>query len=292
MRIWQASQQTGKFSVSQAGLCELLASITDEDRTRLPEATLRLIRSEVDVLNCALFLLPATGQPWLLGHAEAAGMANSAPAWSAYVDKHYQRDIALQEVLRSRAATPALQSTILLHQDADDIVDPAYRTIYNSTGTAQRFAIFRQLKGNNNLLIGIYRAATARAFSRADLNYLELLSACLSEAAVQRYRVMPPTLALSADKLNALQAQLETKLSKREYDLILYIARGMTLPAAAKAMGIQPASAITYRNRGFAKLNIRTQQELFSKLMEYPGNTPFLTNMAAYPVPQPAHPLA
>lgn len=292
MRIWQASQQTGKFSVSQAGLCELLASITDEDRTRLPEATLRLIRSEVDVLNCALFLLPATGQPWLLGHAEAAGMANSAPAWGAYVDKHYQQDIALQEVLRSRAATPALQSTILLHQDADDIIDPAYRTIYNSTGTAQRFAIFRQLKGNNNLLIGIYRAATARAFSRADLNYLELLSACLSEAAVQRYRVMPPTLALSADKLNALQAQLETKLSKREYDLILYIARGMTLPAAAKAMGIQPASAITYRNRGFAKLNIRTQQELFSKLMEYPGNTPFLTNMAAYPVPQPAHPLA
>jgi len=45
-------------------------------------------------------------------------------------------------------------------------------------------------------------------------------------------------------------------------------------------MGIQPASAITYRNRGFAKLNIRTQQELFSKLMEYPGNAPWLTGIS------------
>ncbi len=286
MRIWQAGQQAEKFPVSQAGLCELLASITDEDRTRLPKATLRLIRSEVDVLNCALFLLPATGQPWLLGHAEAEGMQDSTPAWSAYVRQHYQRDIALQQVLRSRVANPVCQSTILLHHDADDIIDTAYRTMYNNIGTAQRFGIFRQLKGNNNLLIGIYRSASARAFSRADLNYLELLSACLAEAAVQRYRVMPPSLALSADRLDALQARLETKLSKREYDLILYIARGMTLPAAAKAMGIQPASAVTYRNRGFAKLNIRTQQELFSRLMECSGNTPQLPRISPYPVPE------
>lgn len=284
MMLSRASRKATRNSLVP-GLAFLLASITDEDRTRLPEATLRLIRSEVDVLNCAMFLLPGAGQPWLLGHAEAAGMQDSAPAWGAYVDQYYQRDLALQEVLRSRAANPAAKSTILLHQDADDIIDPAYRTIYNSTGTAQRFAIFRQLKGNNNLLIGIYRAATARAFSSADLNYLELLSACISEAAVQRYRVMPPNLALSADRLDALQAQLETKLSKREYDLILYIARGMTLPAAAKAMGVQPASAITYRNRGFAKLNIRTQQELFSKLMECSGGAPLLPGISPHPVP-------
>lgn len=271
MRIWQTNQQPSTFPVSQAAWCDLLASITDEDRSRLPEATLRVIRAEVDVLNCALFLLPATGQPWLLGHAEASEKPNAESAWGSYVNEHYQRDMALQQVLRSPAAVSPSQSAILLHQDADDIVDPAYRTIYNSTGTAQRFAIFRRLKGNNSLLIGIYRSAAAQAFSRADLNYLELLSPCLSEAAVQRFRVAPPTLALSAHRLDLLQAELHTKLSKREYDLILCIARGMTLPAAAKAMGIQPASAVTYRNRGFAKLNIRTQQELFSRLMECSG---------------------
>ena len=270
MRIWQSSQQPARISVAPAGLSRLLAAITDEDRSQLPQAILDLVRSEVDVINCALFLLPAVGQPWLLGHAEVNNPTVVASAWGAYLDQYYQRDIGLQQVLRHDNLSVLSRSSILLHQDASDIIDTGYRNdCYDNTGTSQRFAIFRKIKGNNNLLIGIYRSASAKALSASDLHYLELLADCLSEAAVQRYRIMPQTLVLSANKLDSLQQELDTKLSKREYDLILCIARGMTIPAAAKAMGIKTVSAVTYRNRGFAKLNIRTQQELFAKLMEH-----------------------
>jgi DNA-binding CsgD family transcriptional regulator len=266
MRIWKTNPQSEKFPISQSGLFQLLAAITNDDPKMLPQAMLNLVRSEVDMLNCAVFLLPATGQPLLLGHAESR--PSSAPSASgAYVEQYYQRDIALQEVLRRNTSMSG--STILLHQSAHDIVDPAYRNAcYDNAGTTQRFGIFRQLKDNNNLFIGIYRSACAQALSPADLHYLELLADCLGEAAVQRYSVMPQAYSLSANKLDLIQSELKTKLSKREYDLILHIARGLTIPAASRAMGIKAASAVTYRNRGFAKLNIRTQQELFAKLIE------------------------
>lgn len=268
MRIWKTSPQSQKFPISQSGLFQLLAAITNDDPKMLPQAILDLVRSEVDMLNCALFLLPATGQPLLLGHAESR-LFGAPKASGAYVEQYYQRDIALQEVVRHNNSASMSRSTILLHQSAHDIVDPAYRTAcYDAAGTTQRFGIFRQLKDNNNLFIGIYRSASVQALSPADLHYLELLADCLGEAAVQRYSVMPQAYSLSANKLDLIQSELKTKLSKREYDLILHIARGLTIPAASKAMGIKAASAVTYRNRGFAKLNIRTQQELFAKLIE------------------------
>lgn len=271
MRIWKGNPPPGsKFPISQSGLSQLLSAITDEDQARLPRAILDLVRAEVDMLNCAMFLLPARGQPLLLGHAESRPSPTPPSASSAYIRQHYQRDIALQEVLRSNTQAPQAGSTILLHQNAQDIVDPAYRNAcYDSVGTLQRFGIFRQLGNNNNLFIGLYRTARAQALSQADLRYLELLANCLGEAAVQRFRTMPQAPALSASGLDRLQAGLDNKLSKREYDLVLSIARGLTVPAAAQAMGIKTASAITYRNRGFAKLGVRTQQELFARLMEH-----------------------
>lgn len=269
MRIWKANQQAAKLTISAAGLSSLLAAITDADSMLFPRAILDLIRTEVEVSNCALFLLPSAGQPYMLGHAEVDNTTGTASAWEAYVDQYYQRDIALQQVLRSIDLTSASRSTILLHQDASDIPDAAYRNIcYENTGTAQRFAMFRQLKGGSNLLIGIYHPASVRALSASDLRYLEILADCVSEAAVQRYRAIPQAISLSIEKLGSLQNELKTKLSKREYDVVSAIARGLTIPAAAKSMNIKTASAITYRNRGFVKLNIRTQQELFAKLIE------------------------
>lgn len=267
MRIWKASPQADKLPVSQAGLARLMAAITNEDSSCLPQAILDLVRSEVDMLNCALFMLPASGRPWLLGHAESR--PSRAPVASgAYVEHFHQRDLALQEVLRGSRASPS-GAPILLHQSAQDILDPAYRSAcYEEAGTVQRFGIFRRLPQDNSLLIGIYRSACARALSPSDLRYLEFLADCLSEAVVQRFRSMPHAATLSAQKLDRLQATLQTRLSRREYDLVLSIARGMTLAQAAKVMGVKPTTAITYRNRGFAKLNVRTQQELFARLME------------------------
>lgn len=267
MRIWQTGCKPRTLSLPQSGLCRLFESITDSDETLLPKTILSIIRSEVDVLNCALFLLPTTGQPWLLGHAETTAAPGMEQAWNAYVHKHHRHDMALQEILRTRHRGDLVQSTMLLHQDANDIIDAGYRTVYDSAGTSQRFAIFRQLKDNHGLLICAYRAASSRAFSSSDLDFLELSSPCLSEAAVQRYQVLPPNPLQISDKLEALQNDLQIRLSKREYEIVLCIARGLTLPSAADAMGIQPASAITYRKRAFEKLEIRTQRELFSRLM-------------------------
>src|SRR5690606_13490407 len=96
MRIWKGNPPPGsKFPISQSGLSQLLSAITDEDRTRLPRAILDLVRAEVDMLNCAMFLLPARGQPLLLGHAESRPSPAPPSASNAYIRQHYQRDIAL-----------------------------------------------------------------------------------------------------------------------------------------------------------------------------------------------------
>ncbi|ESR72884.1 hypothetical protein T266_01445 [Pseudomonas aeruginosa VRFPA05] len=71
MRIWESRSNGDPLSLPPRLLTALLGAVTDDERPRLPQAMLDLARHEVEVINCALFLLPdAHGRPQFLSHAQ------------------------------------------------------------------------------------------------------------------------------------------------------------------------------------------------------------------------------
>ncbi|MGU1383421.1 helix-turn-helix transcriptional regulator [Pseudomonas aeruginosa] len=230
---------------------------------------LDLARHEVDVINCALFLLPdAHGRPQFLSHAQVVEPSTVQGAGQAYTDGFYRRDLALQSALRRRA-----RGNLLLLQGVDDIPDRAYRSAcYEEVNTAQRFSVIRPLDGQAHLMLSFYRSARSAPLGAAEVRYLGALAEVLIEAGVQHCRARPTALSNAADALRRLQDEAGVRLSRRENEILDCLLRGMTQEASAKALGIAPTSVVTYRNRAFGKLGVASRQDFFARLLEQRPN--------------------
>lgn len=263
-----------RLSVDPGAFTDLLSAITVEDDAELPRAILGLARSEVDIINCAIFHVPARGDLRLLGHAEVVETSRIRKVATAYAQRYYLRDMALHHAARESRGRGG-PATLLLHQGVEDIPDPEYRTVcYEANDTAHRFAVYRPLAAGGGLLIGLYRPRGAADFSGSDLRFLSATAAWLAEAAEQRWRAMPPAGQVRADALDALIAEAGVKPSRREYEVLAAIADGLTLSAASERLGIEASSAVTYRNRGFSKLGLRSRAEYFTRLLQASRRTP------------------
>lgn len=181
MRIWESRSNGDPLSLPPRLLTALLGAVTDDERPRLPQAMLDLARHEVDVINCALFLLPdAHGRPQFLSHAQVVEPSTVQGAGQAYTDGFYRRDLALQSALRRRA-----RGNLLLLQGVDDIPDRAYRSAcYEEVNTAQRFSVIRPLDGQAHLMLSFYRSARSAPLGAAEVRYLGALAEVLIEAGV------------------------------------------------------------------------------------------------------------
>ena len=208
MRIWQLEPRAGSLQVEPAMIADLLASITEPDSASLPRAILNLVRGEIEAINCALFLLPAGSQPWLIGHAELPERHHVRSVGGSYADSYYRRDLGLQHALRlSRQGAGA---TMLLHQNASDIHDREYRLrCYDEVDTCQRFAVVRPINGRDSLMVGIYRASAA--MSPDELEFLSQTARWVGEAAVQRLRARASVIITGADTVLTDQARLTVR---------------------------------------------------------------------------------
>ncbi|HBO2319652.1 helix-turn-helix transcriptional regulator [Pseudomonas aeruginosa] len=269
MRIWESRSNGDPLSLPPRLLTALLGAVTDDERPRLPQAMLDLARHEVEVINCALFLLPdAHGRPQFLSHAQVVEPSTVQGAGQAYTDGFYRRDLALQSALRRRA-----RGNLLLLQGVDDIPDRAYRSAcYEEVNTAQRFSVIRPLDGQAHLMLSFYRSARSAPLGAAEVRYLGALAEVLIEAGVQHCRARPTALSNAAGALRRLQDEAGVRLSRRENEILDCLLRGMTQEASAKALGIAPTSVVTYRNRAFGKLGVASRQDFFARLLEQRPN--------------------
>ncbi|WP_027014367.1 helix-turn-helix transcriptional regulator [Comamonas composti] len=268
MHIWPLQPQTGSLRVEPAAISDLLASITEPDSSLLPRAILNLVRGEVEAINCAIFLLPAGGQPWLMGHAQVPGRHHVPSVGGSYADSYYQRDLSLQHALRLSREDAG--RTMLLHHNASDIHDHEYRLrCYEEVDTRQRFAVVRPINERDSLMVGIYRASAA--MSSGDLAFLSQTARWVGEAAVQRLRARPPAGVAAEEAILALESRLRVRLSHRERQVLLAMVQARTLPATAQGLGVALTSVVTYRNRALAKLGLGSRHELLRAVVEEVG---------------------
>lgn len=269
MHIWHTADVVRqRLTVDPARVGALLAAV-GADSQALARAILALVRGEVDLGNCALFWLPPGEPPRLMAHAQVIDEGQVRRTGSAYAAHFHRADLAVHHV-RRRVETARRPGSVLLCQTAADIVDPAYRqACYEDVSTRQRFAIYRSLGSLGALLLGFYRNDALAELGRTELHYLEAISEWLAEAVERHWRLGPAT----GIRWRAALAAVEVAqaLSQRESQVLVAIAEGVTLPSIATRLGVEESSVVTYRNRAFRKLGIRSRHELYARLLAAGG---------------------
>ena len=265
MHIWHTADVARQRLTVDPSRVGALLSAVGVDGQALARATLALVRGEVEISNCALFWLPPGEPPRLMAHAQVIDEGQVRRTGSAYAEHFHRADLAVHHV-RRRADETRRPGSVLLCQAASEIADPAYRqACYEDVGTRQRFAVYRSLGSLGALLLGFYRSAGLAELGRTELSYLEATSDWLAEAVERHWRLGPATGVRWRAALAAME--VAQALSQREAQVLAAIAEGVTLPAVAARLGVEESSVVTYRNRAFRKLGIRSRHELYSRLL-------------------------
>lgn len=220
-------------------------------------------------------------QPRLFMSASQGVPDTTRQCWSAYLSgpQHEDRSWGRQWPCHAPAApgtgTAAVDgkggsgeeqgSCSLVHVQASEVTPLHRQCVYEAHGVAERISIAERGSDGSVFAVNFYRHAHQKPFSDRHLSDFADLSAALM--ALTRKHI-----ALTADAGESRWPQRLRErapgLTARELDVCLRLLRGMTLDGIAADLQLSAATAKTYRNRAFARLDIHHRHQLFALMVE------------------------
>lgn len=171
-------------------------------------------------------------------------------------------------------ASKNLREPMLVNKmDINDIPDPRYRKCFELTGVTERLSLYSRC-ASDLYQLSIYRTATARSTSSApEIRHFTALAGLMMTTGLKHEMLRaaekspPPEIGLSA--IEARLQALPGQLSDRESQVCARAAIGRTIDMTAADLDIKPSSVITYRQRAYQKLGVRSQNELIALLNRF-----------------------
>ena len=163
----------------------------------------------------------------------------------AYSGRHYRVDPIVQKVL------PAAKggATIQVQYWANDASDMVYRQdCYEKPGLAERFGFYSQV-GDGWVWLNVYRRVGAGAFQAQQIDTVAAFAPIFLSAVVSKQ-----------------PAHLDSGLSVKEREVLQMSLAGGTAKTIARSLQISAATVTTYRQRAYAKLNVKNHRELVAQL--------------------------
>jgi DNA-binding CsgD family transcriptional regulator len=145
---------------------------------------------------------------------------------------------------------------------AQDLPHSDYRdACYIRNGLVDRFSVVTVNPANRGAIaLNLYRSARLGPMRTCDREQLLRCAPILALAGVRHAEM------LRADPGNAVDMLLRipgsTRLTARESELCTLLLEGATLNAAAERMEIKASTAITLKKRAFARLGVRSREDL------------------------------
>lgn len=217
-----------------------------------------LLRQWVPLDNALAVHFPAQGPALALDEYDAA----PAPAASAlYLDGLYLLDPFYQ------AAREGLGSGFYhLEEVAPDHFRQTeyYLNYFHDHVLEDEVQYLLQLPGNSVLSLSL---GMRRRFSATELGKLTLCSPWVLALLGQHWARLAPTASQPAPVADAMAHFGEGVLSERELEIARLILRGYSSKAMAERLGISPETIKAHRRHLYAKLDISSQPELFSRFI-------------------------
>jgi len=236
-----------------------------------------LCRDALAIEECTVFCFPLSAQPSKLvieaestcARERADGLANQ------YVLGDYLDDPVVHRYLGQ-----ASNSVYVL--DPCDVDNQSYRErYYDGPSICQEMGVVGQVD-DRRYLVTFARKSREAAFTRRDIDNLTNLTGFIFKA-IRRHDALSelqsdarranPVIDLSApdrreDSIAYLRDLLfnsDQRLSRREAEICSRIALGYSALAISLHFNISTNTIATHRKRAYAKLNISSQNELFSR---------------------------
>lgn len=221
------------------------------------------VHPALPVNHCTVFALQGSGRVEVVSSASVIGDVATVTA-QAYADMGFDRQDS-NMVWLSRRKTAQRVQYWLGHQFAEDVANAQYRRVcYGETGIRERLSLLVLFPDGYRVAISLYRNHAYADFSPADLTWLRGAARWIGATVRQHVGLRSASPAAAAP--GPLQGKLMALLSGRERELVSHVLDGCTTKEAAQRMGIAQTTALTYRYRAFARLDVRNQRELLSRV--------------------------
>jgi len=244
----------------------LITAIGARERTGFSTAALLLAHTTLGVSHCTLFSHDAGGAPHILSGASLSQnetfVFDVFHEYGAGLYTHDSNRRALRPA--TRAVEPAC-GHLVRRQQRGEIAHAGYRRFYERGEMVDRVSVLTRAPDGTRLALNLYRDDRLGRYRAPELASLTRIAPVLASAAQQHYAM---TLAKpAAAGWSGRLLQLAPGLTPRESAVLCGLLDGATLKEVARELGIAPTSAATYRDRGYARLNVRTLREIPAKLL-------------------------
>lgn len=251
-------------------LATMIGEIGEDD---FSETVFQTVNAAVGIDHCTAFVT-ANGEASsiVVGGGRQTGHRRVSDLAASYTAQAWTRDPIWKEI------TPQTESA-----PCSKLINPAVyftgdhrQAFYEAPGITQEIAIIGKSAGAS-FYISFYRCEGQPEFSAEEQGFFSALSAPIVKIVSkhQDMRRMPEVPSASAplsrddlhERVRAALAADESGLTGREAEICAGIVLGYSATALSLTMGISKNTVATHRKRAYAKLNICSQNELFSRLI-------------------------
>jgi len=243
----------------------LIAAIGAHERTGFAGAALRLAHTALRVSHCTLFSHDAAdGAPRILSGASLSQHdAFVFDVFHEYGAGLYTHD-GNRRALRRFGQAPR-SALAVCRQQRGEITHGGYRRFYERGEMVDRASILLRGHDGAPLALNFYRDDRIGRYRADELRRLAAIAPVLADAARQHHAASSAVPAGTGWRARLLR--LAPGLTGRELAVLCGLLDGATLKTVAHALGVAPTTAATYRDRAYARLDVRTLRDLPARLL-------------------------
>jgi DNA-binding CsgD family transcriptional regulator len=149
-----------------------------------------------------------------------------------------------------------------------------YRSYYVRTGLAEEICYTCYLLNDVAVVISLMRSGESQRFSAREFRLLESVVPIVSSLVQRHWRDAPDWLEVNSTEPvpgdnptiieNTVGAIFGSRITPRETEVVAQVLEGHSSESIAKSLGISTGTVRIHRRNIYAKLDISSQQELFS----------------------------
>ena len=222
------------------------------------------LNHSVAVDHVCLMRFADRSRPPVLESASWRGGDHVGEVQRAYLAGLYRHDPNLK--------LPAQAGVAVHHLRRQAIASESYRAAcYQGAGLLERLTVSATDAGQL-IALNLYRLESTGPFTAEQIRAIEALAPLLAALAVKHVAVLSMRLRSRDrdDRIDALSARLHAAngaLTARERTVLARVLTGMTSEGIALDLGLALNTVLTYRKRGYARLGVSSQAELFALMI-------------------------
>jgi len=153
-----------------------------------------------------------------------------------------------------------------------------YRSYYVRTGLAEEICYTFYLQNDVAVVISLMRSGDSQRFSAREFRLLESVAPIVCSLSQRHWQDLPscfenePSAQRTQDNHSIIEdtvtAVFGPRITPRETQVVAQVLEGHSSESIAKSLGISVGTVRIHRRNIYAKLNISSQEELFSMLFQ------------------------